>query len=166
MLTDPGARVLDVAQVVRRLTGLSLWRSKVLVDQAPVVILDGMPEETAETAVATLRDAGAQAEVRQKPEPPARRRNRRQGAHWWAVTSSCPGCCRGSWGSAFSLLMGRGLALLVVVVGRPWPLLSGLGRPRDGPGHGRTGAWRSPFSARDASGGRSRDHLFAQVGVV
>ncbi|MFJ3304455.1 hypothetical protein ACIPSA_15270 [Streptomyces sp. NPDC086549] len=43
VLTVPGARVLDVAQVVRRLTGLSLWHSKVLTDRAPVVILDGSP---------------------------------------------------------------------------------------------------------------------------
>ncbi|MFI1768552.1 ribosomal protein L7/L12 [Streptomyces sp. NPDC020800] len=68
VLIAPGARPLDVAQVVRRLTGLSLWRSKVLVDQAPAVILNGMPEETAEIAVTALRDAGAQAEVRQQPE--------------------------------------------------------------------------------------------------
>lgn len=30
VLTDPGVRVLDVLRVVRWLTGLSLWRSKVL----------------------------------------------------------------------------------------------------------------------------------------
>ncbi|MGW2558441.1 ribosomal protein L7/L12 [Streptomyces sp. NPDC001514] len=69
VLTDPGARVLDVAQVVRRLTGLSLWRSKVLASQAPAVILDGVPQEDAEAAIAALRDAGAQAEVAQQPEP-------------------------------------------------------------------------------------------------
>ncbi|MFF5013864.1 ribosomal protein L7/L12 [Streptomyces sp. NPDC001165] len=66
LLVDPGASPLDVAQVVRRLAGLSLWRSKVLVDQAPVVILDGIPEEAAGIAVAALRDAGARAEVRQQ----------------------------------------------------------------------------------------------------
>ncbi|MFJ6565029.1 ribosomal protein L7/L12 [Streptomyces sp. NPDC091412] len=65
----PGACPFDVAQVVRRLTGLSLWRSKVLVDQAPVVILDRVPEETAEGAVAALRNAGGRAELRQRPEP-------------------------------------------------------------------------------------------------
>ncbi|MFG2886578.1 ribosomal protein L7/L12 [Streptomyces sp. NPDC048297] len=57
-----------MAQAVRRLTGLSLWRSKVLVDQAPVVVLDGIPEETAEIAVAALRDAGGQVEMRPQPE--------------------------------------------------------------------------------------------------
>ncbi|MFF7923848.1 ribosomal protein L7/L12 [Streptomyces mirabilis] len=69
LLTDPGARVLDVAQVVRRLTGLSLWRSKVLGTQVPARILDGVLQEDAEAAVAALRDVGAQAEVRAQPEP-------------------------------------------------------------------------------------------------
>lgn len=71
ILLDSGTRPLDVTQVVRRLTGLSLRRSKVLVGQAPVVILDGIPEETAEAAATALRDAGAQAETRQRPEPHA-----------------------------------------------------------------------------------------------
>ncbi|MFE3161787.1 ribosomal protein L7/L12 [Streptomyces sp. NPDC059224] len=66
LLVDPGSSPLDAAQVVRRLAGLSLWRSKALVDQAPVVILDGIPEEAAEIAVAALRDVGAQAEVKQQ----------------------------------------------------------------------------------------------------
>ncbi|MFF2513384.1 ribosomal protein L7/L12 [Streptomyces sp. NPDC058086] len=69
LLTDPGTRVLDVAQVVRRLTGLSLWRSKVLAAQVPATILDGVLQEDAEAAVAALRDVGAQAEVRAQPEP-------------------------------------------------------------------------------------------------
>ncbi|MFD8006597.1 ribosomal protein L7/L12 [Streptomyces mirabilis] len=69
LLTDPGTRVLDVAQVVRRLTGLSLWRSKVLAMQVPATILDGVLQEDAEAAVAALRDVGAQAEVRAQPEP-------------------------------------------------------------------------------------------------
>lgn len=43
VLTDPGVRVLDVAQVVRRLKGLSLWHSKVLVTEVPAVILAGVP---------------------------------------------------------------------------------------------------------------------------
>ena len=64
VVTDPGARVLDVAQVVRRLTGLGLWRSKVLVTEIPAVVLDGVPQADAETAVAALREAGAWAETR------------------------------------------------------------------------------------------------------
>lgn len=66
VLTDPGARVLDVAQAVRRLTGLSLWRSKVLATRVPALILDGVPQEDATAAVLALRDAGAQAETKQR----------------------------------------------------------------------------------------------------
>ncbi|RPE42835.1 large subunit ribosomal protein L7/L12 [Streptomyces sp. Ag109_O5-1] len=66
VLTDPGARVLDVAQAVRRLTGLSLWRSKVLATRVPALILDGVPQEDATAAVLALRDAGAQAEAGQR----------------------------------------------------------------------------------------------------
>ncbi|WP_089101795.1 ribosomal protein L7/L12 [Streptomyces hyaluromycini] len=69
VLTAPGVRLLDVVQVVRRLTGLSLWHSKVLAMQVPSVILDGVPEEEAAAAVVALRDAGAQAEAREQPEP-------------------------------------------------------------------------------------------------
>lgn len=69
VLTDPGGHVLDVAQVVRRLTRLSLWRSKVLATRPPAVILDGVPREEAEAAVAALRAAGARAETRERPEP-------------------------------------------------------------------------------------------------
>lgn len=69
VLTDVGARMPDVLQVVRRLTGLGLWHSKLLVNQAPVVIRDAVSEEAAEIAVAALREAGAQADVRPHPRP-------------------------------------------------------------------------------------------------
>ncbi|SNT41918.1 ribosomal protein L7/L12 [Actinacidiphila glaucinigra] len=69
VLTDPGVRVLDVAQVVRRLKELSLWHSKVLVTRVPAVILAGVPEEDAAAAVSALREVGAQAETRERPEP-------------------------------------------------------------------------------------------------
>ncbi|MER5753096.1 ribosomal protein L7/L12 [Streptomyces sp. NPDC002088] len=69
VLTDPGVRVLDVARVVRRLTGLSLWHSKVLATQIPAVVLDGVPQEDAEAAVAALHDVGAEAEAREQPPP-------------------------------------------------------------------------------------------------
>ncbi|MFD5536974.1 ribosomal protein L7/L12 [Streptomyces sp. NPDC127079] len=69
VLTDAGVRVLEVAQVVRRLTGLSLWRSKLLTTQVPAVILDGIPQEDAMAAVVALCDAGARAETREQPEP-------------------------------------------------------------------------------------------------
>ncbi|MFC9408014.1 ribosomal protein L7/L12 [[Kitasatospora] papulosa] len=69
VLTDPGIRVLDVAQAVRRLTGLSLWRSKVLATQVPALILDGVRRADAEAAATNLRAAGALAQVRAQPEP-------------------------------------------------------------------------------------------------
>lgn len=69
VLTDIGVRVLDVVQVVRRLTDLSLWRSKVLATQSPSLILVGVPQEDAEAAVTALREVGAQAEARAQPEP-------------------------------------------------------------------------------------------------
>ncbi|MFC9947073.1 ribosomal protein L7/L12 [Streptomyces pratensis] len=69
VLTDPGIRLLDVAQVVRRLTGLSLWRSKVLATQVPAVILAGVPQGEAEATAMALAEVGALAEVREHPEP-------------------------------------------------------------------------------------------------
>ncbi|MFF9487125.1 ribosomal protein L7/L12 [Streptomyces sp. NPDC014676] len=69
VLTAPGTRPLSVAHVVRRLTGLSLWRSKVLATRVPAVILADVSQEDAEAAVAALRDVGAQARVRRQPEP-------------------------------------------------------------------------------------------------
>ncbi|WP_327116195.1 ribosomal protein L7/L12 [Streptomyces sp. NBC_01341] len=69
VLTDPGIRVLDVAQVVRRLTGLSLWRSKALAVQVPALILDGVSQEDAEAAVTALLAAGALAQMREQPGP-------------------------------------------------------------------------------------------------
>lgn len=69
LLTDPGVRVMDVVQVVRRLTGLSLWRSQGLATQVPAVVLACVPEEDAAAAVSALRDAGARVETRERPEP-------------------------------------------------------------------------------------------------
>jgi large subunit ribosomal protein L7/L12 len=72
VLTDPGVHVLDVVQVLRRLTGLSLWRSKVLTTQTPAAILVGVPQEDAEAAVAALGGVGARAEARERREPDLR----------------------------------------------------------------------------------------------
>ncbi|WP_345662821.1 ribosomal protein L7/L12 [Streptomyces venetus] len=69
VLTDTGAHVLDVVQVVRRLSGLSLWRSEALATQVPALILVGVPQEDAEEAVTALHEVGAQAEAREQPEP-------------------------------------------------------------------------------------------------
>ncbi|MEU6160128.1 ribosomal protein L7/L12 [Streptomyces sp. NPDC047130] len=64
VLLDPGPEPLHVAQAVRRLTGLSPWRSRTLLDRVPVVVLHGVPEETAEAACAVLHAAGARTEHR------------------------------------------------------------------------------------------------------
>ncbi|MDQ0604214.1 large subunit ribosomal protein L7/L12 [Streptomyces canus] len=64
LLTQVGGRSLDVVRVVRRLTGLSLSYSKLLVSRAPVIVLDGLPRDMAEAAVSDLVAAGAEAEVR------------------------------------------------------------------------------------------------------
>jgi large subunit ribosomal protein L7/L12 len=69
VLTDPGVRVLDVARVVRRLTGLSLWRSKVLATKVPALVLGCVPQEDAAAAALALGKVGAQAETREQPEP-------------------------------------------------------------------------------------------------
>ncbi|MET7827721.1 ribosomal protein L7/L12 [Streptomyces sp. NPDC005386] len=69
VLSDPGVRVLDVLRVVRWLTGLSLWRSKVLMTDLPVVVLGDLGREAAEIAVSALRDAGARADARESPVP-------------------------------------------------------------------------------------------------
>ncbi|MCX4738305.1 ribosomal protein L7/L12 [Streptomyces antibioticus] len=69
VLTDAGVDVLDVVQIVRRLTGLSLWRSKALATQTPVVVLAAVSEEDATAAVSAFRDAGARAEARERPGP-------------------------------------------------------------------------------------------------
>lgn len=64
LLTQVGGRPPDVVRVVRKLTGLSLWYSKLLVSRAPVIVLDDLPRDMAEAVVADLVAAGAQAEVR------------------------------------------------------------------------------------------------------
>lgn len=47
-----------------------------------------------------------------------------------------PWVLSGILGSWVLLVRHNGLVRLVVVVGRPWPTLSDLGRPRDGPAMG------------------------------
>lgn len=54
---------------MRRMTGPSLWRSKVLATQVPAAIYIGVPQDDADAAVTALREAGAWAEVREQPEP-------------------------------------------------------------------------------------------------
>ncbi|MEU2549455.1 ribosomal protein L7/L12 [Streptomyces roseolus] len=69
VLVDCGSHEKDVILALRKLTGLSLWHSRVLARQAPVTILEGLGDYEARSAVSMLRSAGAEAEWRQEPEP-------------------------------------------------------------------------------------------------
>ncbi|MFE7546665.1 ribosomal protein L7/L12 [Streptomyces gardneri] len=69
VLLDCGQREMDVVRAVREVTGLSLWRSRVLIRRAPVALLEGRPQDMADEVVSVLRGVGAEAEARQEPEP-------------------------------------------------------------------------------------------------
>ncbi|MER5577739.1 ribosomal protein L7/L12 [Streptomyces massasporeus] len=69
VLVDCGPREMDVILAVRKVTGQSLWHSRVLARQAPVTLLGGLSAYRAQSAVALLRSAGARAEWGQEPEP-------------------------------------------------------------------------------------------------
>ncbi|MFB7282088.1 ribosomal protein L7/L12 [Streptomyces hydrogenans] len=68
VLLDCGPREMDVVQAVRRLTGLSLWHSRMLTRQVPVTVMNSWPQDDADDAVTVLRSAGARAEAREEPE--------------------------------------------------------------------------------------------------
>ncbi|MDH6229071.1 MULTISPECIES: ribosomal protein L7/L12 [Streptomyces] len=69
VLIDCGPRETDAIRAVRKVTGVSLWHSRLLARQAPVTLLEGLSAYRAQSAVAVLRSAGARAEWRQEPEP-------------------------------------------------------------------------------------------------
>jgi large subunit ribosomal protein L7/L12 len=69
VLVGCGPREMDVILAVRKVTKLGLWDSRVLVRQAPVVLLRDLSAYRAQSAVALLQSAGARAEWRQEPEP-------------------------------------------------------------------------------------------------
>ncbi|MEU4064191.1 ribosomal protein L7/L12 [Streptomyces wedmorensis] len=66
VLLDCGPRAMDVVRAVREVAGLSLWHGRVLARRAPVVVLEGLPQDMAADAVSVLRSAGAQAEARRE----------------------------------------------------------------------------------------------------
>ncbi|MEU2353675.1 ribosomal protein L7/L12 [Streptomyces misionensis] len=68
VLIDCGPREMDVIRAVRKVTGLSLWHSRVPARQAPVTLLGGLSAHRAQSAAALLQSAGAEAECRQEPE--------------------------------------------------------------------------------------------------
>ncbi|MFG1670200.1 ribosomal protein L7/L12 [Streptomyces sp. Y7] len=75
---------MDVVQVVRRLTGLSLWHSKVLATQVPTTILAGVQRTAGAGCLTALSTACSAPEGPETAQPqrkaPAPRGTRRSGA--------------------------------------------------------------------------------------
>lgn len=64
VLTNFGAKKLDVIKAVREITGLGLKEAKELVEGAPKAIKEGASKEDAESIKAKLEEAGAQVEIK------------------------------------------------------------------------------------------------------
>jgi large subunit ribosomal protein L7/L12 len=64
MLTEVGAKKIQVIKVVRQLTNLGLKESKELVDGAPSTVLQAVSKEAAEDAKAKLEAEGATVQVK------------------------------------------------------------------------------------------------------
>ncbi len=58
-LTQVGEKKINVVKVVKDVTGLGLKEAKDIVDQAPVVIKEGVAKEEAEAMKAKIEEAGA-----------------------------------------------------------------------------------------------------------
>lgn len=63
VLTQVGPKKIEVIKTVRRLTSLGLRESKELVDRAPAVVLENVPESVAADAKRQLEAIGASVEV-------------------------------------------------------------------------------------------------------
>ncbi len=63
MLQDFGANKINVIKAVRSLTTLGLKEAKDLVEAAPKAVREEIPKDEAETAKATLEEAGATVEL-------------------------------------------------------------------------------------------------------
>ena len=64
VLTDAGAKKINVIKAVRGLTGLGLKEAKTAVEETPSTIKEGVSKEDAEAAKAELEAAGAAVEVK------------------------------------------------------------------------------------------------------
>ena len=64
MLTDFGAKKINVIKAVREVTSLGLKEAKDLVESAPKAVKEGIPKDEAEAIVKKFEDAGAQAELK------------------------------------------------------------------------------------------------------
>ena len=64
VLTNFGAKKLDVIKVIREITGLGLKEAKEMVEGAPKTVKEGASKEDAEAIKAKLTEAGATVELK------------------------------------------------------------------------------------------------------
>ncbi len=64
ILTDGGAKKIQVIKVVRELTGLGLKDAKAIVDEAPKPLKEGVSKEEAADIKAKIEEAGGSVEVK------------------------------------------------------------------------------------------------------
>ena len=64
VMTDFGAKKLDVIKVVREITGLGLKEAKEMVEGVPAKIKEGASKDDAEAIKAKLAEAGATVELK------------------------------------------------------------------------------------------------------
>ena len=64
VLTNFGAKKLDVIKVIREITGLGLKEAKELVEGAPKTVKEGLSKEDAEAMKAKIAASGAEVEVK------------------------------------------------------------------------------------------------------
>ena len=64
ILTDVGAKKLEVIKAVRELTGLGLKDAKDMVESAPKAIKEAVSKDDAEAVTAKLTEAGATVEIK------------------------------------------------------------------------------------------------------
>ena len=64
VLTDAGAKKINVIKAVRALTGLGLKEAKEAVESTPATIKEGVDKDAAEEAKKALEEAGASVEVK------------------------------------------------------------------------------------------------------
>ncbi len=64
VLTDAGAKKINVIKAVRAITGLGLKEAKAAVEETPSVIKEGVSKEEAEELKKQLEEAGASVELK------------------------------------------------------------------------------------------------------
>jgi large subunit ribosomal protein L7/L12 len=64
VLNSPGDAKINVIKAVREITGLGLKEAKDLVDSAPKPVREGVSRADADSTLAKLQEAGAQAEIK------------------------------------------------------------------------------------------------------